>query len=100
MSGKKILGRTDNSLEISNQCNRILAGCIIFYNASLLSELLKLTEVNKNESLAKKIKQFSPVAWQHISFIGSFTFSSKSKPVDIKELIKDAIENKKEDLVA
>ena len=100
VSGKKILGRTDNSLEISNQCNRVLAGCIIFYNASLLSELLQLAELNKNESLAEKIKQLSPVAWQHISFIGNFTFSSKLKPIDIKELIKDALEEKEEFVAA
>lgn len=100
VSGKKILGRTDNSLEISNQCNRVLAGCIIFYNASLLSELLQLAELNKNELLVEKIKQLSPVAWQHISFIGNFTFSSKLKPIDIKELIKDATEDKEELAVA
>jgi len=74
VGGKKILGRTDNSLEISNQCNRVLVGCIIFYNASLLSELLQLAE---------KIKKLSPVAWEHISFIGNFTFSSNLKPIDI-----------------
>jgi len=45
VSGKKILGKSENALEISNQCNRLLTCCIIYYNATLLSELLVQAEL-------------------------------------------------------
>ena len=46
------------------------------HNVSILFELLRLAEINKTEKLFEKIKQFSFLAWQHISFIGNITFSS------------------------
>ncbi|WP_440652076.1 Tn3 family transposase, partial [Cysteiniphilum sp. 19S12-1] len=74
VNGKKILGKSENALEISNQCNRVLACCIIYYNASLLSELLTQAEAIGDEKLCKQIKRLSPVAWQHISLLGNFVF--------------------------
>lgn len=61
VSGKKILGKSENALEISNQCNRILACCIIYYNASLLSELLVQSEMAGNAELVRQIKDGHPL---------------------------------------
>ena len=91
VNGKKILGKSENALEISNQCNRILACCIIYYNASLLSELLTQAERNNNEKLCKQIKQLSPVAWQHISLLGNFVFSKNTESIDIKGIVEDLL---------
>jgi TnpA family transposase len=35
MGGKQIQGRTDLELAISNECNRLLANCIIYYNLGM-----------------------------------------------------------------
>jgi len=41
VGGKKELsGRTDIELEISNQCGRLIANAIIYYNSAILSKLL------------------------------------------------------------
>lgn len=96
VSGKKILGKSENALEISNQCNRVLACCIIHYNASLLSELLIQSEIAGDEQLASRIKRLSPVAWQHISLHGNFIFSTNEEVVDIKGIIQKLLTNFKD----
>ena len=41
VSGKKELtGRTDIEIEISNQCARLIANAIIYYNSAILSRLV------------------------------------------------------------
>ena len=96
VSGKKILGKSENALEISNQCNRVLACCLIHYNASLLSELLIQSEMVGDEQLAGQIKRLSPVAWQHISLHGNFIFSTNEELVDIKGIVKNLLTNFKD----
>ena len=92
VNGKKILGKSENSLEISNQCNRVLACCIIYYNACLLSELLEHAESENNKELGDQIKKLSPVAWQHISLLGNFVFSEVAESIDIKGIVKNVLD--------
>ena len=50
VSGKKQLyGKTDIDIEISNQCGRLIANAIIYYNAAVLSELLEKYEKMKEK---------------------------------------------------
>ncbi|WP_440651940.1 Tn3 family transposase [Cysteiniphilum sp. 19S12-1] len=91
VNGKKILGKSENALEISNQCNRVLACCIIYYNASLLSELLTQAEARGDEKLCKQIKRLSPVAWQHISLLGNFVFCGNAQSLDIKGIVESVL---------
>lgn len=95
VSGKKLLGKSEDSLEVSNQCNRLLACCIIYYNASLLSELLLMAEAKGDRKLIAKIKRLSPVAWQHISLLGNFVFAENMQAFDIKEVIKEVLAKNK-----
>ena len=37
---KELTGRTDIEVEISNQCARLVANAIIYYNSAILSRLL------------------------------------------------------------
>ena len=37
VSGRKLIGKTEIELVTNNECSRLLAMCIIFYNASILS---------------------------------------------------------------
>jgi TnpA family transposase len=45
---KELTGRTDSELEISNQCGRLIADAIIYYNSAILSRLLTRWEANGN----------------------------------------------------
>ncbi len=72
---KQLIGRTDIAVEISNQCGRLLANAINYYNSSILSKLLEKFEKTGNKKGIAMLKRMSPVAWGHIHFQGHFKFS-------------------------
>ena len=43
---KELTGRTDIEIEISNQCARLIANAIIYYNSAILSRLLTKFEAS------------------------------------------------------
>ena len=78
--GKELLGRTDLEAAISNQCNRLVAVSIIYYNSEILSLLLKI--------FPKKVKKSSPAAWRHLHFSGHFAFYIHKKLLSLIEIVK------------
>ena len=59
-----------------------IANCIIYFNASILSNLLEHKKSNGDKQALDLFTRISPVAWQHINFHGRFIF--RSRPLDIK----------------
>ena len=53
-------GRTDIEIEISNQCARLIANAIIFYNSAIRSRLLTKYEAAGNANALALITQMSP----------------------------------------
>ena len=83
---KALLGHTDLEVEVSNQCGRLVASAIIYYNAAIQSHLY---ETASNKKYRKILVRASPVAWQNINFTGHFAFFSNKKPIDLKKIVKD-----------
>ena len=87
---KALLGRTDLEVEISNQCGRLIAAVIIYYNASIGSHFYeKIHKGKKKKKRLKTLKGISPVAWQNINFTGHFSFLSNKKPIDLDRIVED-----------
>ena len=80
-------GRTDIEIEISNQCARMIANAIIFYNSAILSRLLTKYEASGNAKALALITQMSPAAWRHILLNGHYTFHSDGNPIDLDALV-------------
>ena len=59
---------------ISNQCARLIANAIIYYNSAILSRLLTKYEASGNAKALVLIKKMSPAAWRHIHLNGHYTF--------------------------
>jgi TnpA family transposase len=70
---KELTGRTDIEIEISNQCARLIANAIIYYNSAILSRLLTKFEASGNAKALAFLTQISP-AWRHILLNGHYTF--------------------------
>ena len=88
VGGKKDLtGRTDIEIEISNQCARLIANAIIYYNSAILSRLLTKYEAIGNAKALALITQMSPAAWRHILLNGHHTFQSDGKLIDLDALV-------------
>jgi hypothetical protein len=86
-SGKKLRGKNDEELIINNECSRLLALCIIFYNASILSGIYENYKSQNMMEECEKIIRLSPVAWQHINLIGRYEFNNGALPLDLQGII-------------
>lgn len=92
VGGKKELsGKTDIEVEISNQCARLVANAIIYYNSAILSKLLEFYQSTNNEKGIVELSKFSPVAWQHIYLIGRYLFGDAESGIDLAEVLADII---------
>ena len=80
--------KTELEQHIWNDCARFLTNCIIFYNAYILSVLLTQAEKAERTEEAEIIKRISPIAWQHVNFLGRFVFQRQQNPLDIDAMIK------------
>jgi hypothetical protein len=89
---KQLIGKTDIALEISNQCARLVANAIIYYNSAILSKLRDKYEAEGNTKGLKFLRKISPVAWQHIHFQGHLIFTNQNT-IDLDEIIKMLIKN-------
>jgi TnpA family transposase len=85
---KELTGRTDIQIEISNQCARLIANAIIYYNSAILSRLLARYEASGNAKALAMIKKISPAAWRHILLNGHYTFRSDGKIIDLDAIVE------------
>ncbi len=84
---KELTGRTDIELEISNQCGRLIANAIIYYNSAILSRLLTRYEASGNAKARALITRISPAAWRHILLNGQYIFHSNGKLIDLDAIV-------------
>ncbi len=84
---KELTGKTDIEIEISNQCARLIANAIIYYNSAILSCLLAKYEASGNEKALALIKSTSPVAWRHVHLNGHYTFRGGGQAIDLEAII-------------
>ena len=91
VSGKKHLtGRTDLDVAISNECGRLIANVVVAYNSLLLSMLLDRYQAAGEQKHLGLLKKISPVAWQHIHFLGHYVFRDNHQPIDLDAILAHA----------
>ena len=84
---KELTGRTDIEIEISNQCGRLVANAIIYYNSAILSRLLTKYEATGNAKALTMLKKISPAAWRHILMNGHYTFRGRDQAIDLDKIV-------------
>lgn len=92
---KQLSGKTDIEIAISNECGRLIANAIIYYNSAILSKLKQHYELTGNRKNLEILRKFSPVAWRHIHFLGHYIFSDERR-IDIDNLIRDLLKKQQE----
>jgi len=70
------------------ECSRLLANCIIFFNATILSELWAHKVAVGDTASAEALNQISPVAWQHVNFHGRYEFIKRPQPIDLADIVR------------
>jgi TnpA family transposase len=86
---KELTGRTDIEIEITNQCARLMANVIIYYNSAILSRLLTKCEASENAKALAMLKKISPAAWRHIHLNGHYTFRGMRQPIDLDAIVAE-----------
>ncbi len=91
VNGGKFRGKSDAEIKLWYECSRLIANCVIYFNSFIMSYMLdsyeKANQVEKIESFRHR----SPVAWTHINFNGSYSFSFDGQNLDIYELIQQLV---------
>jgi TnpA family transposase len=88
VNGQKFRGTSPQELEIWNDSARLLANCIIYYNAKMLSGLVTDLQTTMNETeISKLLAHISPIAWEHINLSGHYEFGEKRLEIDINKLV-------------
>ena len=91
VSGRKLIGKTEIELIINNECARLIAICIIFYNAYLLSGIYERFRKRNMLKECAKIIRLSPIAWIHINLIGKYEFSTNVILLDLDSVVKELV---------
>lgn len=87
VSGRKhLIGKTDLDVAISNECGRLLANVVTAFNSVMLSQLLERYQRDGNQKALDMLKKISPVAWQHIHFLGHYAFRNEN-PIDLAAML-------------
>ena len=84
---KELTGRTDIEIEITNQCARLIANAVIYYNSAILSRLLAKHAATPNLKGLAIIKRISPAAWRHIHLNGHYTFRGRAQTIDLDAIV-------------
>jgi len=66
----------------------LIANCILYYNVSILSNVLAHRESIGDVQGVEVLKQISPVAWQHINLYGRYEFRKCSEPIDLDDIVR------------
>ena len=78
--------QTEAEQQIWNDCSRLIANAIIYYNTALLSRIYDQKLAVGDQAAIAILKDMSPVAWQNVNLFGTFEFSPGDKRVDLDAL--------------
>ena len=78
--------KTEAEQHIWNECARLIANAVIYYNTLLLSRVYEQKRTSGDHAAADIVKNISPNAWQHVHLIGAFDFEQTGSGIDIDAL--------------
>ena len=78
--------RTEAEQQLWNECSRLIANAVIYYNTALLSRVYAQKQGAGDQAAMDIIKGVSPVAWQHVNLFGTIEFSQTPMSIDLDAL--------------
>jgi hypothetical protein len=81
--------KTEAEQHIWNECSRLIANAVIYYNTLLLSRVYEQKRASGDHAAAAAdiVKNTSPNAWGHVHLIGAFDFEPTESGIDIDALV-------------
>jgi hypothetical protein len=78
--------KTKAEQPIWNECSRLIANAIVYYNTPLLSRVYEQKLAADDQEAIKILRGTSPVAWRDVNLIGNFDFAARISQIDIEAL--------------
>jgi TnpA family transposase len=78
--------KTEAEQQVWNECVRLIANAVIYYNTLLLSRVYEQKRASGDHAAADIVTHISPNAWRHVHLIGSFDFDQAGSGIDIDAL--------------
>lgn len=78
--------QTEDEQQIWNDCSRLIANAIIYYNTALLSRIYDQKLAAGDQAAIDILNDISPVAWQHINLFGNFEFTPEETGLDLDKV--------------
>jgi hypothetical protein len=75
VNGGRFRVKTEAEQQVWNECSRLIANAVIYYNTALLSRVYGQKQAAGDQAAMEAIKGMSPVAWQHVNLIGNRTYA-------------------------
>ena len=80
--------KTEHEQELWSECGRLITNAILYYNACLISKLIDHKKKMGDYQAVRALQQISPIAWQHINFVGHYEFTKGFEVIDLDELVQ------------
>jgi TnpA family transposase len=80
--------KTAYAQQLWEECSRLMTNSIIYYNATILSQLVAYKEHQGDQHSAALLTQVSPIAWQHISLCGRYEFTREPEAIHMPAIIQ------------
>lgn len=82
-------GRKISNNRISAHATRLVANCIVAYNAIILNSIyVKMIKYGASKEALKEFCRISPIAWSHLVFTGRYSFVKSDGKIDIALLVE------------
>ena len=87
-------GRKISNNRISAHSARLVANCIVAYNALILNAIYKkMVAGETSQTIIKEFARISPIAWHHLSSTGRYSFKKANKTIIDVDAMAVMLEN-------
>ena len=84
LGNNQLRGRSVEEMAMWNSCANLLANCIVYYNAMIMSSFKSYCIESGNEEQIKYLKLISPASWENIILNGFYDLSDNDDYWDIE----------------
>ena len=88
VGGGEFRGMSELEVEIWNECTRLIALIIIYYNMHLLSKLYENALAKNDLAAIEYLRHISPIASQHINISGLYEFIETIKDINVDHVVE------------
>ncbi len=88
LGGNQFRGSSPEEMQIWNGCADLLANCIVYYNAMIMSSVKEHCLQNGKDDYVKYLTTISPVSWEHISLNGFYDLAENDETWDVNKEIE------------